>query len=158
MNIIIPIIIGIAASFIAWIIPAELLIPRISAMRYSEEKEVVKNKTKETEEEIEYLTRKILVKNKSFLYSAYNISYSFEFYNSDDTIVYSESWTFPHLKRGEKRAMPLKAIKLDDLNSKKVVGFSLSIICENRYGTKKKSGPYKMSEYRIDKKSYQLDD
>ena len=53
---------------------------------------------------------------------------------------------------------PLILIKLDDLNSKKVVGFSLSIICENRYGTKKKSGPYKISEYRIDKKSYQLDD
>lgn len=158
MEILIPILIGAIASFFAWIIPAELFIPQISAKRYSEDTEIVINKTKDGEEIIDYFTRKILVKNNSFLFAGYNLSYSFEFYNSDNNIVYSESWNYSHIKRRGSRVLPLKAIRVDELKAKKVVGFSLSIICENRYGTKKKSGPYIIQDYTISKMVYKLNE
>lgn len=158
MELLIPVVIGAIASFIAWIVPAELFIPRISAKRYSEDKETVVNKTQDGEEIINYYTRKILVKNKSFLFAGYNISYSFEFYNSDNNIVYSESWNYSHLKRRGSRVLPLKAIRVDELEAKKIVGFSLAVICENRYGTKKKSNPYTIQDYTISRMVYSLND
>lgn len=154
---VLPIIIGIVASFVAWLIPAEKFRPKIVGIRYNQ---IINEDVKNVNEKVEKratLQRHIEIQNLSSMYAAYNIFYRFEFYDNKGQNVYFEGDIYPYIAANSGTiSIPLRTIPVDKMSPKNIVRGQLQLIYENRYGTKKKSDTYHIEEYTIDKKSYEL--
>ena len=160
--IILPILIGIVASFITWYIPAEKFKPEIVGIRYNqviieENLKTLGDKNELVDHKRKSLRRHIQIQNLSPTYAAYNVFYRFEFYGDNGQNVYFEGDIFPYISANSGEiSIPLMTLSVNRLLSKNVVRGQFQLIYENRYGTKKKSDTYLIEEYTIDKTSYQL--
>lgn len=155
---VLPIAIGIIASFIAWFIPAEKFKPEIIGVRYNQvviEEDILSEGGKT--ELKRKIRRHIQIKNISPKFAAYNIFYRFEFYDDKGENVYFEGDIFPYMAANSGEiSIPLITLSVNRIIPKNIVRGQLQLIYENRYGTKKKSDTYIIEEYTIDKTSYLL--
>jgi len=156
----IPIFIGALASFIVWYIPAERFIPTNSVISYNQHKEdecTINPKGEITVNKI--LKRNIHLINSSRIYAAYNITCFFEYIDDECNIVYHEekqqAYMAANTKRNHPLVIPFKVLYVSEIEKLKPINIRLFLVYENRYGTKKISGPWLIKGYNLDKNSFE---
>jgi len=160
---IIPIIIGAVAgaiaTFIIWFIPTEAFKPRIKIKSYNQPQEKITftNLNGSKREEL-FLKRNIHIVNDSLLFAAYNVTCFVELLDADTNIVYHEAKELPIVKaniREEKATvLPFRKLAVDKVVETKAIKIKLYLIYENRYGTKKTSGPWWVKKYNVVDQSF----
>lgn len=153
-TIITPIIVGSIASFIAWYIPSERFSPKGQIVRYNQF--FVDVEGKDSKHPI--LKRNVQIANTSSVFAMYNISCFFEFIDAENNIVYHEEkqQAYAAAKTTEDNLViiPFKMLPVSEIEKWKPVKVKLVLIYENRYGTKKVSDFWKISEYDIKRNTF----
>lgn len=153
------IIVGAIASFIVWIIPAEKFDPQIKLVCYNQK--VVEDSVKDSNGEESHrklMKRNVQIVNHSPKFAAYNITCFAELLDENNNIVYREEQKLPIIKANimETDAIVLSfaRLPLSKLKKENVIKIEFNLVFENRYGTKKTSGPWWVKEYDTDTNSF----
>lgn len=157
-SIIIGAIAGAIATFIIWVIPTEAFKPRIGIKTYNQpsEKITITDK-KDGKKEIQRLSRNIHIVNDSMLFAAYNVTCFVELYDANANIVYREDKTLPVVKANISEhpiVLPFRKLQVDTLEATKATSITLHLVYENRYGTKKTSGPWVIEKYNFTEQTF----
>lgn len=149
----IPIVIGIIASLIAWLLPAEGIRPKIEMERY-----IQKKTNQKAAEQKDDLRRSIHISNCSNRCAAYNLICYFEFLDESNKPVYFETRSVPYIKcASTDDIIQLKGLDAYELKTKNVVDARITVIYENRYGTKLIAGPVQTGQISLEKETYSLE-
>lgn len=155
--IIVPIVIGVIASFIVWYLPTECFKPSGEIVSYNQE--VEKTVIEESKPiDGKDLKRNVHIINNSPRFAMYNITCFFEFIDSNSNIVYHEEkqQAYASAKTTEDHPLviPFKSLPVSEIEQNKPIKIKMILVYENRYGTKKVSGPWWIREYNKDKNTY----
>lgn len=152
MTYLIPITIGIIASLIAWLLPSEGIRPKIKMERYIQ-KRVIQNGIEQKDD----LRRSIHISNNSNKCIAYNLICYFEFLDENNKPVYFETRSVPYVKSASTDdIIQLRGLDANEIKAKNVVDARITVIYENRYGTKLIAGPVQTGQISVEKETYSL--
>lgn len=159
ISIVSSIIIGAIASFVVWVIPAEKFEPRIKLACYNQkivEDYIPSINGKKLKRQM--MKRNIHIVNDSQIFAAYNVTCFAELLDGDNNIVYREEKRLPIVKANTTETnaivLPFERLSVIKLKKEKVVKIELNIVFENRYGTKKTSGPWWIKGYDLEKNTF----
>lgn len=155
ISIFVSILIGAFASFIVWFIPAEIYEPNIKLKSYNQ----TYKSSNEEKESRQMIKRNLHIVNESSIFAAYNITCFAELLDEDNNIVYREEKHIPIVKANTKETgaivLPFERLPISRLKKENVVKIEINLVYENRYGTKKTSGPWWIRDYDLEKKSFE---
>ena len=159
ISIISSIIVGAIASFIVWIIPAEKFEPQLKIVCYNQK--IVEDSVKDSKGEESHrklIKRNIQIVNHSSIFAAYNITCFAELLDDNNNIVYREEQKLPIIKAKIRETdaivLPFERLPISKLKKENVIKIEFNLVYENRYGTKKTSGPWWVKEYDTDTNSF----
>lgn len=152
---------GAIATFIIWVIPTEAFKPKIRIETYNQPSEITtvtkKDGNKEKKEEIRFLKRNIHIVNGSMLFAAYHVTCFVELHDAETNIVYREDKTLPVVKANNSDhpiVLPFRKLSVDTLKATNATSIKLYLVYENRYGTKKTSGPWWIKKYNYTEQTF----
>lgn len=158
--IVVPVIIGVFASFIVWYLPTERFNPSGRLVSYNQhyiEEDFVDSKGSARKRQM--IKRNIHITNNSPKFAMYNITCFFEFLDSDNNIVYHEdkqqAYSPANTTEEHPLIIPFKSLPLSKIEQWKPIKIKMFLIYENRYGTKKISGPWWIREYDTGKTTFE---
>lgn len=159
ISIVSSIIIGAIASFVVWVIPAEKFEPEIKLACYNQnmvDDSITNINGKKLKRQM--MKRNIHIVNDSQIFAAYNVTCFAELLDGDNNIVYREEKRLPIVKANTTETnaivLPFERLSVIKLKKEKVVKIELNIVFENRYGTKKTSGPWWIKGYDLEKNTF----
>lgn len=160
LTILVPIIIGALASFIVWYMPTERFLPKDKIVCYNQRKEDDNRIDSNCSTIVRtLLKRNVHIVNKSSKFAAYNITCFFEFIDDESNIVYHEEKQQAYMAANTTEVHPLiipfKGIPISKIEQLKPNKIRLFLIYENRYGTKKVSGPWWIKGYDLDRTTFE---
>lgn len=156
--IIIGAVVGAIATFVIWVIPTEAFKPRIRIKTYNQPPEIITiTKKNDSKEEIRCLKRNIHIVNDSILFAAYHVTCFVELHDAETNIVYREDKTLPVVKANTSDypiVLPFRKLPIDTLKATRATSITLHLVYENRYGTKKTSGPWLIEKYNYTEQTF----
>lgn len=159
-SVLLSVVIGAVASFIVWVIPAEKFKPKIRLVCYNQK--TIEDSVKNSKGEMikyYYLKRNVHIVNDSFRFSAYNITCFAELLDEENNIVYREEKRLPIVQSNTTETnaliLPFERLSIAKLKKENVIKIKLNLVYENRYGTKKTSGPWWIRDYDLEKKTFE---
>lgn len=160
-SIIIGAVAGAIATFIIWFIPTEAFKPKIRIETYNQSPEIITISKevdgKKENKQIRCLKRNIHIVNDSMLFAAYHVTCFVELRDADTSIVYREDKALPIVKANisdHPIVLPFRKLPVDTLEATKAVSIKLYLVYENRYGTKKTSGPWLIKKYNFTEQTF----
>lgn len=159
ISILTSIIIGAIASFIVWVIPTEKFEPKIRLVSYNQKivEDVIKDSNgKNIKRQV--LKRNVHIVNTPSKFAAYNVTCFADLLDEDNNIVYHEEKKVPIVEANTTETdavvLPFERLSVAKLMKENVIKIELNLVFENRYGTKKTSGPWWVKEYEINTSSF----
>lgn len=153
-------IVGALASLIVWYIPTERFKPKDRIISYNQRKEEEISINIKGDRNIrQILKRNIHITNSSPKFAAYNVTCFFEFIDGESNIVYHEekqqAYAAANTTEDHPLIIPFKGLPITKIEQWEPVKIKLYLIYENRYGTKKVSGPWWVRDYSLEKNTFE---
>lgn len=151
VSIIIGAVVGAIATFIIWIIPTEAFKPKIKIDVYNQIPDnVTFIRPDGNIKEKRFLKRNVHIVNGSSRFAAYNVTCFVELLDANGHIVYREDKALPVVKANISEhpiVLPFRKLTITELEETKATSIRLNLVYENRYGTKKTTGPWYIKKY-----------